>query len=407
MSYNIRVMINGINSSAVVEITSSSIKLMVGFVFEDKVYPYYALEKPLPSGVIHNGLIVNRSALIEELKAFSIIQDSNARLKLTITDAYLGIPPIGLQVYDSDRSCETMSDDDRVSTMDIKNLRVMLSKQNVEGSIVVDVVPTTYTLDGGRQYLIAPIGEVSKNIKIDAKLYSIPKDIYDSYVSCFRESGITLRRPIITSVGTVCYLNTINELPKNYFFLDIGSELSTISLVGNKQLFASETFYYGGESVTKDIMENFHCTYEVADKIKRIYGFDNRPLTFKPIVYKTENENGKNEKYDLETYNAILKANIDHFLDEFDKSLDTLATNPKIKSLPIYVFGGAAALFGFIDYFKKSRPSYNIIPLVPTTIGARKPGFFNCLGLLKNAQTNQIGQSNNMTKATSLSREEN
>ena len=83
---------------AVIEICSKCIKLVVGYVIDGQVQIIYTTTRN--SGLImDNGVVADETALLNGLNSLNFIEDSQAKLKITIGEIILVIPPFGLTVY--------------------------------------------------------------------------------------------------------------------------------------------------------------------------------------------------------------------------------------------------------------------------------------------------------------------
>jgi len=397
-----------LNASTVITLNNRCIKLMIGYLLNEKVYPFYCLEKPIPEGIITHGVIVNPIALKNEISKLSVIEDSKAKLKITILDVYLGIPPIGLQVFDCDKVTTTISDDGKINETDLKNLRHLILKDKPNpDTVFVDIVPDFFALDNGTTTTTSPIGMVSSTIRLKGKVFVLPKNVYESYTKLFEGTNIKLNKAMVITPSTVSFLSDFPKLPSSYILCDISEDITHLSFVGDNKLFSSFSFDWGGYNITKRIMETFECSYDEAENYKKIYGFDNRRLNFEPIIHTKKNEDGSEVKFYLSDLTKIIKEELDNFISCFNNAKPILLANQKeiYHNVPVLAIGGGSALTGLREYVESRLKQDMFVPINPINIGVRKPQYFNLLGLIKMAQSSKTGLMVSYTKEKGISRE--
>ncbi len=390
---------------AVLEITSSSLRLLVGYVLEDKVYVVYALNVKTPP-CISNGRIVDDITLINEIKKISNIEDSNAKLKIKISDVVLILPPYGLEIYQTKQVTNVINEDGKVGNIDIRNLHSLISKEKLShNSDLVDIIPEQFVLDEERIFKRPPIGEKSDTVTILAMVHALPRDLVNSYINVVKSAGINVRRVIVSSQGACEYLSDYQEVPNDYFLVDIGAKMTTVSFIGKKQLFGSTFFSWGSDNINEQIVEQFHCNKADASKFKKLYGYDTQPLAFSPTVYLEENEQGK-IKHDVSELNQIIKGQMDIFVNKLTTAISELLNgyDPNFKKLDAVFIGGGSLLRGLKKYVEHKIDCEHIIMVEPKTLGARNPAYFNLLGVLKAQDKYQGGYDDMHPRISQVSR---
>lgn len=384
---------------AVIELTSRSIRIVVGFVIDEEVYVLYALDKPI-GRLIENGEILDLKTLSDEIRSISNFSDSSARIKLKIPTAVLGLPPLGLEIFQTQQVTNVVSEDRRIENIDIRNLNALIYKEKIPlQNVLVGIVPERYILDEERSSKVAPLGEHSNTITVIAKVHTLPSRIINDYQTALTEGGITLKRSIVAPFAVAELLMTYPEVPADYILVDIGANLTTVSLIGKSQLYGSNYFSWGGESITSHIAKQFNINIADAEKYKILYGYDRRQMNFEAPVCTSEDENGIPVKHKVSELNAIIKEEMDLFIKKLNVTIDELLENydSSYKALPMIVIGGGSQLHGLKDYLEPKVKSQRVQMIVPKTIGARSPSFFTCLGLIKvNEKYPNINDDNNL-----------
>lgn len=370
---------------AVIELTSRSIRIVVGFVIEEEVYILYALDKPI-GRLIENGEILNLKALSDEIRSIANISDPAAKLKVKISNAILGLPPLGLEIFQTQQVTTVVSEERRIEKIDIRNLNALIYKEKIPlQNVLVGIIPERYILDEERSSKVAPLGEHSNTITVVAKVHTLPSRIINDYQNALTEGGIALKRAVISPFAVSELLMTYPEVPADYILVDIGANLTTVSLIGKNQLYGSNFFAWGGENITTRVAREFNINIADAEKYKILYGYDKRQMNFEAPVCTSEDENGIPVKHKVSELNAIIKDEMDSFIKKLNITIEELLQNydSSYKSLPMIVIGGGSQLHGLKEYLEPKVQSQTVQMIVPKTIGVRSPSFFTCLGLIK------------------------
>ena len=393
---------------AAIELCSKSVKIVIGYVLDGKVHVLYTLTKEI-GPLIDRGNIIDPVALRGALESLVVIDDPSVKLKINVSDALLAIPPYGVEVYQTKPVVTIISEDGRVSEFDIRNVYTLVRKaalpQNMQ---LVDIVPASFVLDQGRTYAYPPLGQSSSSLQIFTRIHTLPKNIYSNYVRPVEEAGISVKRTIVSSSAAVELIASYGEeFPSDYFLVDIGSDMTTVSLVGYKQLFSSRFFSWGGDNITRAIVEQFDVDASEAEKIKMLYGYDDRKLSFDPTVSTSEGES--HIKHTVKELNNLVLEQLDIFALELNNALNSLlenyADNDKYRSLPMIIIGGGGQLYGLKKYLKGKLNNSDIMIPTPKSLGARNSSYFNCLGMILMNYKYPNSYDDNQKKVTDLSRD--
>lgn len=371
---------------AAIEFSSKSLKLVVGYELEGKIYVLYALTKPY-GHCIEAGNIVDGHAIVNSVQGIRQLIDPSAKLKITISEALLAMPPYGLEVYQTKQITTVLDTEGKIGSIDIRNIYSLIrngTTNSFETSDLVDVVPERYILDQGRQFVNAPIGENSTTLTVQGKVYLLPKRISGSYQQILSTSGVNVKRSIVAPLGACELLGTYDDVPSDYILVDIGSDVTTISLVGGKALYASRFFEWGGDRITDRIIEKFNINEAEAEKIKVTYGLDKREMNFKAPVCTSDDGNGNEIKHYNDELNQIIKSELEVFTKELESAEAHLLEgyDSSYKRLPMILIGGGSLLNGLQEYLEPKVMNDTVKVVVPRSLGARNPTFFNCLGMI-------------------------
>lgn len=394
---------------AAIEISTKQIKLVVGYVLEDQVFVLYTLCKPI-NGLVSNGKIVDPESLAKEIANIVDIYDGQAKLKIKIEEVLLVLPPCGLAIFQSQNMTNVVSDEIKVSSIDISNLYAIIKngKLPVE-NVLIDIVPFTFLLDNNRIFSQPPIGETSRTVKVNARVHTLPPTVSDGYFSTMRFAGLRMIHSMIAPFASSTLLDSYQETPSDYFLVDVGSNLTSVSLIGKKQLFSSRTFSFGGDNITKRIATEFAISENDAEHLKILYGIENREFNFKAPISTSESEDGTTIKHYPDELNVIIKSELDEFIRTLKSTIDELLEgyDSKYKKLPLIFIGGCSLLNGFVKYVEPKIDNDVVYCAIPKTLGARNPSLFNCLGAILVHDRYPVTVDDNQPKIGVVSRKVN
>ena len=375
---------------AAVEFGSKKLKLVVGYELDGQVYVIYSLVRPY-GHIIENGDIIDPTRIIQSIKEIRNFSDPSAQLKMNIGEVLLALPPYGLKIF----TCQTMTtvvgEDGRISATDIRNVHSQIRNSPLpNGNSLIDIVPAFYELNQGRRFTNPPLGEASTIIKIAAMVHTLPKRIPEAYDAVVAPAGVVVKRNIVASYGGSLLIGSYTDMPDNYILVDIGSMVTTVSLVGEKRLYGSTYFSWGGDKITERIIETFNISEADAEKYKVTYGIDKREMNFKAPVCRSFDEDGNEIKHYTDELNEIIKNELSIFVKDLNASTEELLKEYEIQSrnLPMILIGGGAQLNGLKEFIEPKVQSDSVQIVVPRNLGARDATFTNVLGLILANQTN-------------------
>ena len=370
---------------AAIELGSKKLKLVVGYEIDGKVYVLYTLVKPY-GHAIEAGAFVDPNKVSQTIESVREFTDPSAKLKLNITDVLLCIPPYGLGIYQTRQVTTVVTEDSKISNLDIKNIYALIrnSAYPLNDKALVDVIPESFTLDHGRIFARPPLGESSSTLTVSAKVQTLPKLLVDNYQNVLSNGGMISRRNVIAPLAATELIASYGDLPNNYILVDIGSSVTTVSFIGNNALYGSTYFNWGGDNITEKIIESFNINEADAEKYKMMYGIDNREMNFKAPICTTDDGTGHEVHHMNDELNAIIKGELDIFVNYLNDAVNAIVSqhDKSYRNFPMLLVGGGAELTGLVDYITPKVLSETVQVVSSRTLGARNPTFFNCLGMI-------------------------
>ena len=370
---------------AAIELGSKKLKLVVGYEIDGKVYVLYTLVKPY-GHAIEAGVFVDPNRVSQTIESVREFTDPSAKLKLNISDVLLCIPPYNLGIYQTRQVTTVVTEDSKISNLDIKNIYALIrnSAYPLNDKALVDVIPESFTLDHGRIFARPPLGESSSTLTVSAKVQTLPKLLVDNYQNVLSNGGMISRRNVIAPLAAAELIASYPGMPSSYILVDIGSSVTTVSFVGNNALYGSTFFNWGGDNITEKIIESFNINEADAEKYKIMYGIDNREMNFKAPICTTDDGTGHEVHHMNDELNAIIKGELDIFVNYLKEAVNEVVSqhDKTYSSFPMLLVGGGSELNGLVNYITPKVMSETVQVVSSKTLGARNPTFFNCLGMI-------------------------
>lgn len=373
------------NLTACFEISSDSIKLLIGYELDGKPIVLYRKKKDMP-GLIKDGQIADPNALIKTLAEFHNVNDEAALLKISISEICLVLPSVGLVVYDNEKTTNVVAPNNEIAKIDVANVISLVRKESIPGgNCIVDIIPDEFVLDEGRRFGNPPLGEKSKSLTVLAKIHTLPETLYSTYNRLVNQAGFRIRKAAVSVYCLAELFKTYHELPSSYLLVDMGSRLTSVSFIGDGSPYSSVSFYNGGDDLTEAIATAFDCTFSAAERLKVEYGYKEKIRRYDPCLPMGERGEGEFHQADLnniiteyfESYRVTLTNAVNALLGKYEKKY-----GKRFDSIPVIFTGGASGLNGIETFMKEAFPSRECFYPVPKAIGAREAGYSTLLGLL-------------------------
>ena len=393
-------------STIAVEISHRFIKIVFGYFQNDQVFVEFVKKVPI-NHFVENGMIKEKNALIKELSRINPLVDQEYQINLLINNVSFILPPYGLEVYETKQITSVISPEKVVSELDIKNIySIIRNKKLPVDNELIDIVPEAFVIDNGNMYAQAPINKISGTVTAYTKVHTVPKRINQEYCDVLEKSNIQISRKIVSTFASVELLSTYNDIPNNYFLVDIGGSSTSVSLVGKKQLFATRSFSWGGDNITDRIVSKFNISEIEAEKIKILYGLDKRKINFSYSVNKSESDNGV-DRHLVSELNELIEEPLEEFYKMLTVAIEQLSQTYNVVEylqMPILLIGGGSRLIGLVDYLIGKNQFQNIKAISPKSLGARDPSLFALLGAIyidnkyPNTTTSEKKIANNVSR---------
>lgn len=358
-----------------IDIGSSSVKLIVGEIFENRLHILSASK--VDSNGIEKGKIVDEEAVVTSIE--KAISDASNKIGIQIEKCVLGLNMVEVKLAKSGFAIKIKNADHVITGDDIQELMNRCADGKVpKDYALVSVIPVEFTIDGDK-VVREPIGKVSENLGLKAVVISSPKDYVSTILDIVNRAGLKVIDVVPNAVSDY-YTYRTNETDNQVgALINLGSEVSTVSIFNRGILTNTTTFPLGGKNIIKDIS----FISRIGDKEAKAIYYDlvlaNTRLA-NPNEYRiVANVDGEEIKLNQFDVSDIAFSRLEEILNLSKKQINVL-TKKKISY--IIVTGGLTELrdFGLTveNQFGKDAEVGRL-----NLIGARDNSYSSAVGTIK------------------------
>ena len=394
------------NRAAIIEISDTFIRVIIGGAIDGEPVIIQKAERPI-AGLISRGEILDEQKLVDVLTELRKIKDERAHLNYELGDVTLVIPPLGLEIYESEKTSNVVSPTSIIEKIDIENVISLVKKETVEtDKTIVDVIPDYFTINKTNYTMEPPIGMQSDDIWVHAKVHVMLRKYADTYKRLVESAGMRVRRLCVSPYAISTYARKMG-LPKDYLLVDMGAQVTNITLVGNHAPIVTTHILIGGNDLSFAIAEKFGCSVEQAQKLKETYGRFEHQLAFKPVLVTAPNQDGIDTDYypeDLDHVTGLFFR--DNYFKQIDNAIATMLKDypEEVLRLPLVVSGGFSKMRGLEKLVREKYSEQEVHFLNSNIIGVRHPKYIPLIGGLMCATKYRGALSDQRSKVNSIER---
>ena len=394
--------------NAVIEITNSVIRIVVGYVVNEKPSIIFTHEVS-SEGAIENGEIKDFDKLVSILESLKVISDPESHVRITLKEATLLLPAVGFSVFTSEKSTGVVSQAYVIQEIDIKNAIGLVQRDPLPNTLAtVDIIPLSFALEGNQKYSYPPISKKSQNLTVSAFIHALPKHIYDSYLAAFEKVDIVIKRSFVSVYALSELVRTKEKFPKSYILIDMGEGVTTLTLIGDNYPYNSTHFAYGSKQLAHMVSETFNISEALAKEYVFKYGIDESNRLFNPAIGNSiPAEEGSTTCFTSKDLTALIKTYLDSYKQKLEGGILALCEglSDEVKHLPFVLSGGFASLHGVKEYIENNFENETYY-LQPSSVGVRHSRFSASVGALLLSSHYRGSLTDALAKVAEVKREE-
>ena len=355
-----------------IDLGSDTIKIVVAELFNNKIN--LLASTSTKSKGIKKGLITDFDQALDSVR--TAINDTENLLGLKIKKIIASVPSFNAEYSIIKGDIKINNENSVVSHEDIVN-SIEVAIRNVQFSTreMITILPIDYTLDD-QAFIKNPIGMRGTTLGCKAVLVSTPKKNVYSVVSLLEKLGIEVVDVSINNIGDLYSFNNTNFEEKIGAIINIGSDITSVSLYNKSILVKSSIINLGGKNIDIDISNEYKLNEQVAKKIKFEFALAHKKNASVNDLIEVKNASEEIKKINQFELSEIVMSRIEEILIEAKKEINLL-TSKKIDY--IIITGGISNMLGFEYVVKDVFGEYASIGNVKM-LGIRNNIYSACIG---------------------------
>lgn len=323
-----------------IDIGSDSIKFVVGEVSDGRLYVLSA-SKFVNNG-IERGKIVDENVTIEAIR--KCVSEAKEALSVDIDKCILGLNMNNARIFRNAAAKKIKNESGVITGDDINDIMNRCADGKVpQDFVLAGVIPVEFTIDEDK-IVKRPVGMKSENLGLKAIVISLPKDYVSAMLDLVNKAGLKVIDVVPNAIGDYYAFKNHSLDEKNGAIINLGSDVTTVSIFDKGLLSSSSMFPLGGKNIVGDISYLAKIGESEAYAIYKDIVLANsrlaNPNEYR-IVTDLNNEKIKINQFDI---SEVASSRIDELLNLAKKQINVLT---KREISYIIVTGGLTELRDF------------------------------------------------------------
>lgn len=324
------------------DIGSDTIKVVVCELYQNKLNLLAA--SSFKSKGIKKGLITDVELATESIKsAFREVEDM---LGIKIKKVIASIPSFNAE-YSVVKSNIKIKNDDSVVTSDdiIKALEVAIKANSYTLREMVTVLPVDYSLDD-KAFIKNPKGMRGSNLGCRAVLVTTPKKNVYSVISLLENIGIEVVDISLNNIGDLYSFNNRNFEDKTGAIINIGYDITSVSLYNKSILVKSSIINMGGKNIDNDISYMYKLDIPTAHDLKMKFALAHKKNASVNDIVEVKSAYDNNLKINQYEISEVVMSRLEEILNEAKKEINLLTS----KKIDYIIITGGTSNMSDIEY---------------------------------------------------------
>ena len=258
----------------VIEFTPENIRLISGYVKEEKIYLTNALEGE--DLTIEGKLPVLREAS-ESLKC---LKEKALESIKDLGSVILVLPPFDFEVLSNIDGQEYPSNSDgNLTSSDYQNCfnRILNRARNCSAKgEIIDLHPFSFTIDSSERFEDYPTILRAQSLQVNADIHLIDPEFASFAREVLRRNQIEAKLTFVSSYARYEYLYQQRRLP-NFYNLDIQAERIEVTTVVSRRITDAKILSKSGKDLLRAIAKELSISMERALELLKTFGFAGDP----------------------------------------------------------------------------------------------------------------------------------
>jgi cell division protein FtsA len=254
---------------AALDIGTAEVRAVVGEINDSDKLEIVGVGRA-PSRGVRKGVVVNIEAAVEAVK--QAVEDAEMMSGLPIDEAYVGLSGVNLRGMNSrgviaiSRRNRDISEEDVFRVIDqARAISVPTDRE------IIDVLPQEFTVDG-QDGIGNPIGFLGMRLEAAVHVVTSPITARQNVITSVNRAGVIATDTVVNHVAGAESTLTPDEKEYGAAVLDIGADITTLTIFFRDAIRHTAVFPMGGNHFTNDIAVGLRTPVPEAERIKHSEG---------------------------------------------------------------------------------------------------------------------------------------
>ena len=323
-----------------IDIGSDTIKIAVCELYQNKLN--LLASSSFKSKGVKKGVIVDADLASKSIEnAFFEIEEM---LGIRIKKVIASVPSFNVEYSIIKGSININNEDNIITSEDVnQSISAAIKSNSYTLREVVTAIPVDYSIDNG-EYIKNPVGKTGTTLSCRAVLVTAPKKNVYSVIEILEKLGIEVVDISINNIGDLYSFNNREFENKIGAIINIGYDITTVSLYNKSILVKSSIINMGGKNIDSDITYMYKVDMPTARKLKLNFALAHKKNASENDIIEVKSAYEDNKKINQFEISEVVMARLEHLLTEAKKEINLL-TSRKIDY--IIITGGTSNMTGF------------------------------------------------------------
>lgn len=339
-----------------------------------------ALDKCRSKGFL-NGEVYDEEAFIDSIS--NVMENILSKYKIVLDEVILVLPNLGHKMYSAYVSNKVLTERQIIGKNQIDAIRNQIRNAKVSNDeVLVDEVPTAYSLDGDRVLRSAPINYQSAILAIRSNIHTLPKNLYDNLINALTEKKITLLGQALNCQCAAFATANNYELESECIHVNISDDSTTISAFNKNLLIKTSCVNFGINNLVNYLAKSLNISNEYASDLFESYFICN-------IDYASDVVFDEDNRLTEKRISGIILNRLYNAFNEITEAINIIKEECKFNECKYLLTGSLNDYEFFVEEFSKNC-NIDFIEGNINVTGIDEQSFVNCYGAIKQFIENNI-----------------
>ena len=329
------------NILAAIDIGTTKIVTIVGRMNDSGKPEIIGLSKT-PSKGVKRGLVLNIEEAVSAIRY--TVEEVQKQVGFVIREAYVGIAGQHITSLQNRGYILRDSYEEEITKNDTERLLAEMYKISIQpGEEIIHVIPQNYVVDH-ETGVKNPIGMFGKRLEGNYHIVIGQTSSARTIERCVNRVGITVKQMILEPLASSAAVLTDDEIEAGVALVDIGGGTTDIAVYYDDIIKHTAVIPFGGNVITKDVMEGCSILSKHAELLKMQYGSALGDLAEEAKVVAVPGISGREPKeVSIKSLAYIIQSRMEEILDAIIYQLEGSDCMEKLTA-GIVITGGGSLL---------------------------------------------------------------